>query len=138
MSARDSHTERQWQGKFFRCQMQCYYCRIPLVLGGNGPELATKDHLTPLTRGGSDAISNIVPACIDCNRLKGDMTEEEFRTARQKFARSAFSNSNTVPCSLQTLEQEHNLALKREAASIRHRQYLQAKAEREKAAWWRA
>ena len=94
---RNSHTQRQWEGKFFRCQAQCWYCRIPLVLAGTGPERATKDHLTPLVRGGSDAISNIVPACIDCNRLKSEMTEEEFRTARRNFTSKSFlCSGNTV------------------------------------------
>ena len=73
----NSHTQRQWEGKFFRCQMMCWYCRVPLTL-----KEATKDHLTPLSRGGQDLISNIVPACIECNRLKGAHTEEEFRAER--------------------------------------------------------
>jgi 5-methylcytosine-specific restriction endonuclease McrA len=81
-----SHTERQWEGKFFRCGMRCYYCEKPLVLAE-----ATKDHLTPVSRQGLDVISNIVPACIDCNRKKGSMTEAEFRagfsTAQKKFTR---------------------------------------------------
>jgi hypothetical protein len=96
-ASRDSHTQRQWEGKFFRCSAECWYCRVPLTLAGNDPARATKDHLTPLSRGGSDAISNIVPACIDCNRLKGDMTEEEFRTARRNFrASDSLCSGNTV------------------------------------------
>ena len=102
MSSHDFHTQRQWEGKFFRCQAQCWYCRIPLVLAGTGPERATKDHLTPLVRGGSDAISNIVPACIDCNRLKADMTEEEFRTARRGFTSSPCSITSHIVGPVQT------------------------------------
>lgn len=75
------HTQRQWEGKFFRCGMECYYCRVPLTL-----QVATKDHLTPLSRGGADLISNIVPACFDCNRIKGDQTAQEFFAARAAFS----------------------------------------------------
>jgi 5-methylcytosine-specific restriction endonuclease McrA len=77
---RGGHTERQWEGKFFRCGMRCYYCLKPLTLVAEEiGEQATKDHLTPVSRGGSNLISNIVPACIDCNQRKGAMTEPEFR-----------------------------------------------------------
>jgi len=78
-----SHTNRQWLGKFFNCGMRCYYCLKPLSLlpGDDQMEIATKDHLTPTSRGGTDYISNIVPACFECNRLKGNMTEAEFRKA---------------------------------------------------------
>jgi hypothetical protein len=76
------HTERQWEGKFFRCGMRCVYCYKPLVLVTlDSEEIATKDHLTPLSRGGRDTIDNIAPACFECNRRKGSMTEPEFRTA---------------------------------------------------------
>ena len=66
--------------------MRCYYCFKPLSLlagsdGDDRAEGAQKDHLTPVSRGGSDTIDNIVPACFLCNRKKGDMTEPEFRKA---------------------------------------------------------
>lgn len=87
-----SHTTRQWTAKFFRCGMRCWYCYKPLsLLPGDGIQVATKDHQIPISRGGSDRIENIVPACFECNRYKGDMTEEEFR----KIFRTAF----TVLCS---------------------------------------
>lgn len=78
----NSHSSRQWQGKFFRAGMRCYYCLKPLsLIPGEHLEIATKDHLTPVSRGGSDCIDNIVPACFRCNRMKGDMDEREFRKA---------------------------------------------------------
>ncbi|HKW78680.1 MAG TPA: HNH endonuclease signature motif containing protein [Candidatus Limnocylindria bacterium] len=44
-------------------------------------ELATLhvDHRTPLSRGGSNRIENILPACARCNLEKARMTEAEFR-----------------------------------------------------------
>jgi 5-methylcytosine-specific restriction endonuclease McrA len=37
------------------------------------------DHRVPLSRGGSNLIENILPACRRCNAEKHQMTEEEFR-----------------------------------------------------------
>lgn len=37
------------------------------------------DHRTPLARGGSNAIENIIPACRRCNARKHLMTEAEYR-----------------------------------------------------------
>jgi 5-methylcytosine-specific restriction endonuclease McrA len=45
------------------------------------------DHRIPLTRGGSNLIDNILPACRRCNRRKGTMTEEEFRGFLQREKR---------------------------------------------------
>jgi len=75
-----SHTERQWQNKFFGMGEQCYYCNRRLTL-----KEATKDHRIPTCRRGSDAIKNIVPACLPCNQQKGWRTEEEFRALRASF-----------------------------------------------------
>ena len=54
----------------------CQYCKTSL----NDYE-RTVDHLIPESRGGIRANDNKVPACGDCNRLKGDMTPEEFKRA---------------------------------------------------------
>lgn len=121
---RDLHTQRQWEGKFFRCQAQCWYCRISLVLAGHEPNRATKDHLTPLSRGGSDEIGNIVPACIDCNRAKGEMTESEFRTARAHIT-ARFSLAG-----LPTVEKKQN-------DSERNELLKALENERGNIAWWR-
>lgn len=37
------------------------------------------EHQIPTSRGGSNDISNLVPSCKNCNRLKGARTVEEFR-----------------------------------------------------------
>ena len=37
------------------------------------------DHRTPLSRGGTNSIDNILPACGRCNAEKASMTEKEFR-----------------------------------------------------------
>lgn len=81
---RAGHTQMQWEAKFFRCGCCCVYCGEPLTLRG-----ATKDHLTPQSRGGSDDITNIAPACYRCNIQKSDRTYDEFLRAKPVFVTTA-------------------------------------------------
>lgn len=50
----------------------CLYCSRPLEDRGH------IDHMTPLSRGGSNHPSNICWACVSCNLSKGQRTAEEF------------------------------------------------------------
>lgn len=52
----------------------CCYC-------GSVCEM-TVEHLTPLSRGGTNEIGNIAPACADCNLRKRAKTAEEFAPDR--------------------------------------------------------
>lgn len=56
----------------------CYYCRLSIPF-----EDWTIDHLHPTSRGGTRNKVNEVGACSDCNGLKGNMTEAEFRASPQ-------------------------------------------------------
>lgn len=67
------HTEREWCAKVRRLGTLCIYCQRKC--GKFGP---TKDHLVPVSRGGSNGLDNCVPCCKQCNSLKGDLTVEEF------------------------------------------------------------
>lgn len=49
---------------------RCVYCHKELPL--------TPDHKVPLSRGGSNDIGNIVPACRSCNSRKFMMTYDEY------------------------------------------------------------
>lgn len=54
----------------------CRWCGIDLVVGGateqyRPPSHATIDHVVPLSAGGSNALSNLVLSCEDCNERRG-------------------------------------------------------------------
>lgn len=49
----------------------CAYC-------GEKSDYYEVEHLTPVSRGGSSRISNLVLSCEPCNKAKGNMTCEEF------------------------------------------------------------
>lgn len=67
-----THTAAEWQAVLELWDGRCAYCGGPAT---------TKDHILPITRGGSNDIANIVPACLRCNSRKGARTPEEWRTA---------------------------------------------------------
>jgi len=74
---------------FHKTNGKCFYCGAALeeehVLDDNGKEVSTVsfwavDHFIPLSKGGDYKLENLVPACIQCNTLKRDMTIDEFRS----------------------------------------------------------
>lgn len=57
---------------FLRDAHLCMYC------GGEYPETnLTRDHVIPMSRGGSDRWSNVVTACRSCNTRKGNRVPEQ-------------------------------------------------------------
>jgi 5-methylcytosine-specific restriction endonuclease McrA len=50
----------------------CYYC-------GCNPNKLFADHFIPSYLNGKDTLDNLVPACQRCNRLKSNLTIEDFR-----------------------------------------------------------
>lgn len=80
-----THLAWEWWAKVRAQEGRCYYCgeteyRSTTVRGRHvlEPQILTKDHMTPIARGGSDAIDNIVGACLRCNKRKGTKTAQEF------------------------------------------------------------
>lgn len=57
---------------FLRDDHLCMYCGRELPT-----YLLTRDHLVPLSRGGTDCWSNVVAACRACNHAKGSRTPDE-------------------------------------------------------------
>lgn len=112
-----SHTEAEWLELLATWNWRCFYCAEPVQRNSPDPQHeATKDHMTPISRGGVDFIGNIVPACLRCNQLKATKTVEEFRaerawvqseksTGKTKFeAPNTFSQPNPLAPILPTVE----------------------------------
>lgn len=71
------HTDRDAEALFEIQTGACYFCAEPLV-SPEGKRRHTKDHLTPVARGGSDSPANLALVCTRCNSSKNMKTEEEF------------------------------------------------------------
>jgi 5-methylcytosine-specific restriction endonuclease McrA len=70
----------------------CAYC-------GKTGVILTKDHVRPISRGGSDGIENIAPACSSCNSSKGRRTLAEWRPKKMlKFQRAPEAPSPFLKC----------------------------------------
>lgn len=69
----DQHVPAVCNRLLFRrdCNL-CMYCgdKFP-------PDMLTRDHITPRSRGGSERWTNLVTACRRCNQRKGNQTPEE-------------------------------------------------------------
>jgi 5-methylcytosine-specific restriction endonuclease McrA len=59
------HTTQQWLDKLAAIGMICVYCTKALDFS-----TLTKDHVIPLSKGGTDDIENVVPSCLRCNQTK--------------------------------------------------------------------
>lgn len=62
-NAGGSHTEQEWVALKLKCKYRCLCCKKKKPL--------TRDHIVPLSQGGTDDIKNIQPLCGRCNSLKG-------------------------------------------------------------------
>lgn len=71
------HDWKEWITLLKKYNNRCYYCGVKMTKK-EGPRQRTRDHLIPLSRGGTDTLENIVPACRSCNSKKGTKTLEEF------------------------------------------------------------
>ena len=57
------HTESEWQATLPQHGHRCAWCAAT--------EGLTRDHIIPLSKGGTDLIGNIQPLCKSCNSRKG-------------------------------------------------------------------
>lgn len=58
------HTMKEWIALKEQYNNKCAICQ--------GTKPLTRDHIVPLSKGGTDDISNIQPLCQSCNSRKGD------------------------------------------------------------------
>lgn len=57
----------------------CHYCRstmriLKVVDGFPPPDMATFEHIEPLSEGGAATGSNLVLACVQCNMVRSEQT----------------------------------------------------------------
>lgn len=75
-----SHTHAQWVALREWYGNSCLGCQQFFA-----PNELTRDHVAPLSRGGTNDIGNIQPLCMPCNKAKGaaliDYRPDEFRLA---------------------------------------------------------
>lgn len=72
-----SHTEAEWQSLAASYEFCCAACgKCP---SGIWPDVLCRDHVVPLTLGGTDDISNIQPLCNLCNVTKGNRHSTDHR-----------------------------------------------------------
>lgn len=67
--AKGTFTELQWLARLEYYGCRCAYCHVELDRNS-----ATIDHAIPISRGGTNWPSNLVPACLRCNIRKGNRT----------------------------------------------------------------
>jgi 5-methylcytosine-specific restriction endonuclease McrA len=70
---------------------QCVFCDVTMLFGKavptkHHPQLATLEHMIPLTRGGKHSWDNARLSCYACNTRKNDKTPAEYIAYRQRMA----------------------------------------------------
>lgn len=66
-ASESTHTEEEWQ------ELKTFYNFMCLRCGAQEPDIKlTRDHVIPLTQGGSDSIDNVQPLCARCNSKKNN------------------------------------------------------------------
>jgi len=61
---------------FFLKNDVCCYCERPFT----DKNFATKEHIVPKSKGGTDRLSNLKPCCFECNQLKSNFDLKQFQT----------------------------------------------------------
>ena len=69
--AHGSHTQEEWLAMVERYGNICLCCFKSVSL--------TRDHVVPLSLGGTDYIENIQPLCLSCNARKGNRIIIDYR-----------------------------------------------------------
>ncbi len=72
-AAKGTHTAQQIREQYERQKGRCYYCQQKVKWSKHHV-----DHVIPLSRGGSNDISNLVIACPTCNLSKNDRLPHEW------------------------------------------------------------
>lgn len=77
-----AYTEDELNYIYDKNRGYCWHCAKKLSFqnyGRPGEKGAWEvDHSIPISRGGTHHLNNLVPACVECNRSKQDLTSPEF------------------------------------------------------------
>jgi len=76
LNATGSFTREEWEARKIQFSNRCAYC-------GRKTKHLTPDHYIPLSRGGTNLIDNIIPACQHCNRRKWKSDPSTFKFPRR-------------------------------------------------------
>jgi 5-methylcytosine-specific restriction endonuclease McrA len=74
-----NYTAAGWLAKCEYWGWRCYLCGVGLT-----KESVQLEHRIPLSRGGSNWLANLAPACKSCNSRKHAKTEAEFRALQKQ------------------------------------------------------
>lgn len=83
-------TEAEFRALCSEQDNRCSYCGEMEDLIG----ILVPDHMTPISRDGSNNIDNITPACKHCNSSKGDKTVEEFLDYLEHLSNKGYINES--------------------------------------------
>jgi len=77
-----SHTDKEWEDVKKYYDFRCVICGIEeselkKIWKGTYLNKLTKDHIVPISRGGTDDIWNIQPLCVSCNARKHKIKNEK-------------------------------------------------------------
>ena len=98
VGATENFSDEEFRLKCSAYDNRCIYCNAETQL--------VADHATPLSRGGSDAIDNIVPACSACNNKKHIMTYDEFVETLDEKDRMRLLIEDYIMFNSEVLEEE--------------------------------
>lgn len=73
-AAEGYHSWQEWESLVADYSGLCAYCSTAPA--------ESRDHVIPISRGGSNNIENILPACLTCNKTKNARTVEEWHGNR--------------------------------------------------------
>ncbi len=89
------YTDEQLTEIYDKTGGYCRYCKKKLAFtnyGRAGRKGAWEvDHGNPVSRGGTDYLRNLSPACIDCNRDKSDRTAQSYQRSVDQSSASSSS-----------------------------------------------
>ena len=77
-----SHTNKEWEDLKKYYDFRCVKCgkseqQLKVEWKGTNFDKLTKDHIVPISRGGTDHIWNIQPLCVSCNSRKHKIKNEK-------------------------------------------------------------